>query len=213
MFSYFLIGLLVGAGTGVPIGAVGVAVIDATYRHPFRRAVGVGLGGATGDLLYSALGVLGLGALLLRHPGLPPILHTISGVALIAYGAFQIRSRPRLPVADGPVDDDRSLRDRKQTRTGFALGLGLIIANPASAVTWVVIVGGLMGHATRLEGISAVIGIGVGSATWFLILAHLARRGTYALGDRAVWISRIAGVLLLGYGLFSLGRGVRYWIS
>ena len=64
-------------------------------------------------------------------------------------------------------------------RIANVIGLGLVIANPASVVTWVVIVGGFMGHASRLEGMSLVVGVGVGSATWFVLLAHLARRGRW----------------------------------
>ncbi len=211
MLGCFLIGLALGAGTGVPIGAVGVAVIDAAYRRPFRRAVGVGLGGATGDLLYSGLGVLGLGAILARHPGWPPVLNAMSGAALMLYGALHLRAsrRPIPPAGHAAVDGSH----RGHARAGYALGLGLVLANPASVITWVVIVGGFLSGVSTLEGVSAVVGVGSGSAAWFLFLAYAGRRGTVALGHRAVWIGRVAGVLLVCYGLVSLGRGARYWLA
>ena len=46
MLTYFLIGVAIGALTGVPIGPVNVAVIDGAYRHTLRRGMAVGLGGA-----------------------------------------------------------------------------------------------------------------------------------------------------------------------
>jgi len=57
---FVLIGIAAGALTGVPIGPVNVAVIDAAYRHTLRRAIMVGAGGACADGLYSALGLLGV---------------------------------------------------------------------------------------------------------------------------------------------------------
>ena len=60
MLTFILIGVAAGALTGVPIGPVNVAVIDAAYRHTLRRAIAVGLGGACADGLYSALGILGV---------------------------------------------------------------------------------------------------------------------------------------------------------
>ena len=43
MLTYFLIGVAIGALTGVPIGPVNVAVIDGAYRHTLRRGMAVGL--------------------------------------------------------------------------------------------------------------------------------------------------------------------------
>src|SRR5256885_1439291 len=54
---FLMIGIAAGALTGVPIGPVNVAVIDAAYRHTFKRAVSTGFGGASADSLYAALGV------------------------------------------------------------------------------------------------------------------------------------------------------------
>ncbi len=125
MLSYFLIGAALGVATGVPIGAVGVAVIDASYRHPMRRAVAVGIGGSVGDLICAALGILGLGPLLLRHPGVPPILYALSGVALVVYGSIQIRSRPASFARDEMTKNaEHQGSGHGQARTGFALGLG-----------------------------------------------------------------------------------------
>ena len=52
----------------MPIGPVNVAVIDAAYRHTFRRAIAVGLGGACADCLYSGLGACGVTPFLHDYP-------------------------------------------------------------------------------------------------------------------------------------------------
>ena len=77
---FFLIGIAAGALTGIPIGPVNVAVIDAAYRHTLRRAIAVGMGGSIADCLYASLGVLGVTPVLKANPSVPPILYAISGV-------------------------------------------------------------------------------------------------------------------------------------
>ena len=65
---------------------------------------------------------------------------------------------------------------------------------------------------TEIEGLSAVIGVGAGSLAWFTGVAYLADHGKRVLGEKAIWITRVVGVLLVGYGVFSLGRGAYYFL-
>jgi len=102
---FLVIGVLAGALTGVPIGPVNVAVIHAAYRHTMRRAVAVGLGGAVGDGLYSALGVLGMQSVIEKYPIVKPTLYAISGAVLLVYGIFTARSHPPAQVEADPDDD------------------------------------------------------------------------------------------------------------
>src|SRR5262245_14138700 len=132
---FLLIGVAAGALTGVPIGPVNVAVIDAAYRHTLRRAIAVGLGGAIADGLYAALGVLGITPILNNNPSIPPILFAISGAVLLIYGFLTARSQPVAPASDG--GSQPKLEPSREVRDGFVIGLLLIILNPAAIVTWV----------------------------------------------------------------------------
>jgi putative LysE/RhtB family amino acid efflux pump len=202
VISYFLIGAAIGALTGVPIGPVNVAVIESAYRHHLRRAIAVGLGGALADFAYALLGVLGVGPFLRAHPTIPPILYAISGIVLIIYGALTVRTQPAALTEAGTTAEPQA----GALWMGFVVGVVLILLNPAAIITWVVIVGSFLAEGTQMEGVSAAVGIGFGSLAWFTLVAYLADHGKRVLGDKMVWVTRIVGILLIAYGVFSLGR-------
>ena len=204
MLQFFLIGAAIGALTGVPIGPVNVAVIDAAYRHTLRRGLSVGLGGAIGDFCFSMLGIVGVGPYVISQPGVKPVLYLISGLVLIAYGALTVRSQPPPPPAAPP----HTVPPGREVWSGFSVGLGLIVLNPAAIVTWVVVVGSHLADATLYEGIAASIGVFLGSLAWFSFVAYVADKGKRLMGDKAVWIARVVGIALIGYGLYSLYRAI-----
>lgn len=209
---FLAIGVAAGALTGVPIGPVNVAVIDAAYRHTFRRAIAVGLGGAIADGLYAALGVLGVTPILKTYPSIPPILYAISGVVLLVYGFLTARSQPVAPATAEPTAAS-STQMRKEMWSGFTVGLALIILNPAAIVTWVVIMGSIIPDATMGEGIACAAGVMIGSFGWFALVAYLTQKGRQVLGEKAAWIPRLVGIALMFYAAYLITKAVRYVIA
>ncbi len=211
---FLVIGVLAGALTGVPIGPVNVAVIDAAYRHTFRRAVAVGLGGALADMLYAGLGVLGVTPILRTYPSVLTILYAVSGVVLMVYGFLTARSQPPAAAgADQPHPDGSGVVDRRDFRQGFTVGVALILLNPAAVVTWVVIMGSMIPDANMWEGIACAIGVFIGSWSWFTLVAYLTQKGKNVLGDKAAWIPRVVGVLLMIYAVYLLGKAVKVLVA
>lgn len=215
MLLFFVIGVAAGALTGVPIGPVNVAVIDAAYRHTFIRAIGVGMGGACGDGLWSGLGVLGITPIVRQYPSVPPILYAVSGVVLLVYGFLTARSQPVAPAT--PVTDEPAASDsvvtrlaRRQLWSGFTVGLALVVLNPAAIVTWVVILSNQIPSATPPEGVAFTVGVMLGSVGWFSLVAFLTHRGKNVLGDKAAWIPRIVGIGLILYATYLIARAVKY---
>ena len=204
----FLLGIVFGIVTGIPIGPVNVAVIDAAYRHCVRRAIAVGLGGAVGDFLYVLLGIVIIGPLFNEYPLLPPVLYGISGIVLIVYGLLTARAQPvdRSDVLKNAHDVSSS----QHVLAGFGLGLALIIVNPGAMVTWVLIVGPFFADVSFMGGLMAAAGVAVGSFMWFSFVAYLADHGKRILGDKAIWITRIVGLLLVGYGFYALSKLIIY---
>jgi threonine/homoserine/homoserine lactone efflux protein len=208
--SLLFIGFAAGAITGIPIGPVNVAVIDAAYRHTLRRALAVGLGGAIADFMYCALGVAAISPLLRSNPSVPFVLYAISGLILLVYGFLSIRSRPITPAANEAPKSPNPSRD---LWSGLSTGLLLIILNPAAVVTWVVIFGPMIKDASMLGGLVAAIGVFFGSFTWFALVAYLTTKGKSALGEKAQWIPRFVGLALIGYAIYLLVRAASYFLA
>jgi arginine exporter protein ArgO len=208
---FFLIGVAAGALTGVPIGPVNVAVIDAAYRHTMRRAIGVSLGGALADGLYAGLGVMGVSPLIQKYPPVPPILYIVSGVVLLAYGFVTVRSQPApappVPPADAARESVASLQ-RRELWSGVRVGLALILLNPAAVVTWVLLIARFVPDTGTNGGVSFSVGVIAGSFGWFTLVAYLTGKGKSVLGEKAAWILRLVGVALMVYSVYLLVQGV-----
>ena len=210
MLIFMLFGVAAGALTGVPIGPVNVAVIDAAYRHTLRRAIAVGMGGACADGLYSALGVLGVTPVLRTYPTVPPILYAVSGVVLLIYGFLTARSQPVTPAQN---EAPKAAEPSREMWSGFTLGLALIVLNPAAIVTWVVIMGSIIPETTPINGIFCSLGVMVGSFGWFALVAYLTQKGKHVLGDKAAWIPRVIGVALMVYAVYLIAKAVKFVVA
>jgi arginine exporter protein ArgO len=212
---FLLMGFAAGALTGVPIGPVNVAVIDAAYRHTYRRAIAVGLGGACADGLYSSLAVLGVTPALRSYPSASPIMYAVSGVVLLVYGFLTARSQPVTPAApphpDAPPASS-AMFARQEMVQGFKVGLALIVLNPAAIVTWVVVVG-IIPDGTPFDGITFAVGVMIGSFSWFALVAYLTQKGKHMLGDKAAWIPRVIGMALMVYAVYLLAKAVKYVVA
>ena len=195
VFAYYLLGVVLGAGSSLVPGPCGLAVLDAATRLSLRRAVATAIGAGLGDLVYAALGVFAVGHVLAGDSEVGAVLLAISGVVLIAFGLVCLRRRP--------VSRTVPVRARGGTLVGFAA----LVTNPGVLVTWSA-VGASLVDATIAEQASTVVGIGIGSLAWFAITAHLFTRGNRVLGPYVRRIVQLVGALIVAYGALSVARAV-----
>ncbi len=180
-----VLGLAVGASSSVPPGPCNIAVLHAATRDDRRGAVATALGGGTADLAYATLATLGLARVLAAQPAVVAVLRAIGGLSLVGFGLAL--ARPRAVAA--------------ARTTGFAAGLAIVLANPAALITWSLVCGAIA-DAPALARWACVIGIGAGSAAWYVVVACAGTR----LGARVQQVTRLACAVLVASGVAMIAR-------
>lgn len=189
------LGLGLGIVTGLPLGVVNVAIVDASLAGRVRFATGVGLGGALADTAHAALGFIGVGALLTSRPELMRWFAIGACVLIVAYvvTAWSTRARPRISV-----DDSSLVR-------GVVIGCGLTLPNPGALAAWVAVASSLWPDAGVAEATTIAGGVGIGSACWFAVLARWVSRVRPDHPAIPI-VSRVALVVLIGIAIVGVAR-------
>ncbi len=189
------LGLGLGIVTGMPLGVVNVAIVDASLTGRVRLATGIGIGGALADTAHAALGFIGVGVLLTTRPELMRGFAIGALVLIVAYVvmAWRKRAQPRISV-----DDSSFLR-------GVLIGCGLTLPNPGALAAWVAVATSLWPDASVAEASTLAVGVGIGSACWFALLARWVSR--VRPDHPAIPIlSRVALIVLLGIAIVGVVR-------
>jgi threonine/homoserine/homoserine lactone efflux protein len=191
------LGLGLGIVTGMPLGVVNVAIVDAAIAGRARFATGVGLGGAVADTAHAVLGFIGVGALITARPDLVRWLALGAAALILTYVVVTWRKRER----PGVVVDDSSFA--RGAITGFALTL----PNPGALAAWVAVAAVLWPDASVAEACALGAGVGVGSAGWFALLARWIARVRPDHPAIAI-VSRAALVVLVGIAGLGVARAL-----
>lgn len=194
MIQALLAGGLAGYAIAIPVGAIGILIIDTGMRRGFRHGFAAGAGAATADVLYAALAVLAGTAVAAL---LAPIQVWLRVVAVAALAWIGIR---------GLLASLRSTRTIAETGAGSPLTtwlrfLGLTILNPATIIYFAALILGLGDYgAGPAERAAFVVGAGLASLSWQTVLAVLGAVGHRRLPRRAQEAVSIAGnMLILGF--------------
>lgn len=188
------LGMSLGVVTGMPLGVVNVAIVDAATHGRTRFAIGIGIGGALADTVHAAIAFASVGHVLSRYPHATRALSIVAALVVGAYAviAWRMRSQPA-PRAPG--------------RYGILTGLLLTLPNPAPLAAWIAVAGAVWPTIPRAAAFGLAAGVGVGSALWFAALARFIaglpreHRVTSAL-------TTVALGLLAALALAGLVRGV-----
>ena len=186
------LGVVLGAVTGMPLGVVNVAVVDAASAGRVRQARAIGAGGALADMVHAALAFVGVGRAITAHRDWLRAMAIASAIAIAAFAAsaWRARRRPTVPNRDG---------------AGVLSGLALTLPNPAALGAWVAVAAAIWPTIPTTGALALAAGVGVGSAAWFALLAGLVAR---APADHALLraIPRVALVLLALFAAAGVAR-------
>ncbi|MDQ3368910.1 MAG: LysE family transporter [Myxococcota bacterium] len=188
------LGLALGIVTGMPLGVVNVAIVEAALAGKRRFATGIGVGGALADTLHAGVAFVGMGRLVTARPDLVRGLAIAAAILIVGYAIIAWRQRP----AATPSDASSATR-------GAVTGFLLTLPNPGALAAWVAVAAAVWPTASLAEAITVGVGVGVGSAAWFAVLARWI--GTLPRDHAAVrLLPRIALVALVGIAAYGVIR-------
>ncbi|MEZ5718101.1 MAG: LysE family transporter [Burkholderiaceae bacterium] len=194
-FPLFAEALWVGFSIAAPVGPIGLLTIQRTLERGVRVGLATGLGAATADALYGALGALGTRFLIDALVGARTTLALFGGLVLLAM-AWR--------VARQPLDRQAAAVPTSVDLLGcFAGTLALTLSNPVTILSFIAIFGAMAGGARTVAVLPMVAGVWLGSALWWLLLATLVARWRARLHD--AWRLRIqwgSAALLAGFALW-----------
>ena len=184
------VGLMIAA----PVGPIGLLCIQRTLSRGARIGVASGLGAATADAVYGAIGAAGLTAVIQLFTALSQPL-AIFGALFLAWMGIRL---VRKPATDRPAEasTDNGLL------TAFGSTLLLTLANPTTILSFIAVFAALGGSQEPAPGGMAtmVIGVFFGSALWWLVLTGSVTLVRHRLKESTLpMVSQTAGLLLLGF--------------
>lgn len=193
MLEAFLAGLLAGYGVAIPVGAIGVLVVDAGMRSGFRPAAAAAAGVAAADLLYAGLAAAAgaaVAAVLAPYERTVQLAAAAVLVAVAAVGLWSVRRRAAEPRATSPPPSGRGT---------FVRFLALTSVNPATVAYFAALIAGLPAVASAPAEAKAafVLAAGAASLSWQLLLAGAGATLHHRLGPGARLWTTVAGNTLV----------------
>src|SRR6201991_2192470 len=190
------------------IGLVNVAMISLTLSHGFKPGFWLGLGSCIGDLIYAALALAGMAALL-QFESVRWVVW-LGGAAILLCLTWKMAREAMFPATAPAVavagEADASAPHLSAWR-GFLRGVLLAVSSP-SAILWFAAVGGaLIAKAGATSVTTAPVFLGgffLGGLVWTLFICSLASHGRKRAGTGLLRVCHVLSALLFAYFSYSV---------
>jgi len=205
MFDAMISGLVAGWGVAIPLGAIGVLLVDLGMRSGFRGAAPAAAAVATADLLYAAVAAAAGAAaasVLAPHEHALKLVAAgvLAAVAIVGLRAAWRRARTaRAAAAAGAGAAPAAAGHRL-----FARFLGLTAVNPTTVLYFAALIAGLpaIAGAPASAKVVFVAAVGIASLSWQLALAGAGAALHHRLPDSArLYTALLGNALVLGLAL------------
>lgn len=200
----FLQSLLIGFSIAAPVGPIGILCIRRTLAEGRRAGFVSGLGAATADAVYGAMAAFGLTLIASFLINQSNWLRLVGGLFLIFLGVKTFISSPEenKPLNSNPIA-------QKGLLSNYLSTFFLTISNPLTILSFTAIFAGYGAVSLQSNNYYAaslmVLGIFLGSVFWWFLLSYLTSLFQHRINrSTLMWINRIAGIIILIFGIVAL---------
>lgn len=190
--------IILGLAIAAPLGPIGALCIKRTLERGFAAGAAGGLGTALADAVYAILAAFGFAAF-------SGVLAAIDGPLRIGGGLFMLwlgwkSLSPEMPRAAATVGASDLIGT-------IAATFVLTITNPMTILSFAALFAGLGLASTSDFGEAAqvVMGVFLGSMLWWGALSGGVAIVRKRLAEEfAIWVSRLSGLVLIGFGVWAI---------
>jgi threonine/homoserine/homoserine lactone efflux protein len=196
-------GVLLGLSIAAPVGPIGVLTIRRTIGDGFRMGFATGLGAATADATYGLIAAFGLTAIMTLLTDHADLIRLVGGVMLLVIGGRALW-HVRKSGNSAAVETGRAI-----TPLGsYVQTVGLTLTNPMTILSFIGMFAGIgitSGGGKLGNAVTLVVGVGLGSALWWLFLSYITSRLRHRLSTGAVRAINLgSSLIIIGFGVTAL---------
>jgi threonine/homoserine/homoserine lactone efflux protein len=203
--TFFTRGFVIGLTVAMAIGPMSVLTMRRTIAHGRLYGLVSGLGIATADATYGAVAAFGLTAVTAALVGARTALGLVGGVFLVWLAIRTLRVRPAATTTTTATAT--ATEDRPGLPGGYLSTYGLTMTNPTTILSFAAIFAGFgLAGGGLLDAVVLTVGVFLGSSLWWVILTSaVGLFRTWLTPVVLVWINRVSGAVLLGFGVLAIG--------
>jgi threonine/homoserine/homoserine lactone efflux protein len=199
--NYLIKGILAGLLVSMPLGPIGVVLIQRTMNKGFASGIISGLGVATADTLFAIIASFGLTFITNFFIKEMTAFTVIGSIILFVMGIRMFKSNPAQYF-----NASRKIEGNNQFSDFISMFL-LTITNPMTVFifgTVFTILGLGILHDDRRSALIVTIGIYFGATLWWLILSSGINLFRHKINLKSLhWLNRITGtvIIIIAFGI------------
>ena len=194
----FIKGFIIGISIAAPVGPIGILCIQRTITYGKLNGLATGLGAASADAVYGFIAAFGLTFISNFLVAQQTWFRIVGGGFLIYLGIRAYLSTPQ----------DTTGNTKSQNHTSaYGTTFLLTLSNPMTILSFAAIFSGFGLVDTSIHYGSAslmVLGVFLGSATWWLFLSGGTNLFRNKLNQRLAWINKLSGVVITLFGVIAI---------
>ena len=195
----FIKGFIIGFSIAAPVGPIGILCIQRTLSGGNIQGLVTGLGAASADAIYGFIAAFGLtfiSRFLVEHS---VWFRVIGGLFLCYLGIRAFLSKPQNQAV--------SVTNRN-TLSSYGTTFFLTLTNPMTILFFAGVFAGMGMVSESIQYTSAglmVIGVFIGSGTWWLILSGITSILRNKVDEHKLsWVNKISGFIILALGMAAI---------
>jgi len=200
MLKVYFDGIIVGLLASIPLGPIGVLVIQRTLSKGRFSGFASGVGAALSDTIYAVIAGFSLSFVIDFIKAKETILQLIGSLILLAFGFFIVYSNPV-----------KQLRKQNRSSTNyfqdFATTFAITLSNPVILFLFLGIFTGfnLVNDQNAFGVFSIIAGVFSGGMLWWFGISTLVNVLRDRFNPRRLfWVNRISGLVIMSLALFSV---------